>query len=80
MKLSNATEIAERMLQTCFSTWYEIKQAEICVYMLLNFSKIPTIYRQKQDLPTELFPGGVTPPCLSRDGPDRTYRGIPWHF
>ena len=45
MKLFGATDIAERMLQTYFSTWHELRQADICVYKLQTFPKKPTIYR-----------------------------------
>ena len=45
MQLSEATEPAKRILHTYFSTWHELRQAEICVYKLQNFPKKTMIYQ-----------------------------------
>ena len=65
-KPSEATGIDEGILHACFSTVNELRQAYI-YRSCETFQKGARCTDKRQDLPTELFPGGVTPP--TRDNP-----------
>ena len=73
-----AAGVVAKILSTYFSIFYEVEQADFCVFKLQSYPK-KRFTDKRQDLPTELFQGRDTFHALFVNGPELTRRKLIGH-